>query len=272
MERHGADDHVMVEATGGVHVVEWACELAGTALLLLAGLSAVALDFGDGSPVAAAIPSMSLRLLLTGALFAAAGSLIAVSPLGRRSGGHINPAVTFAFWVTRHVHPHDLAGYVGAQLAGAVLGVVLWRVLWGPVADSVMRGVTAPGPGVSPPVAVLIEALMTAFLIAVIFAMLTSRRTLRWTPLAVWAVVTLLVWQAAPLTGTSLNPARSLAPALLGGGLGVLWVYVAGPLIGALAVAVVWRLVGRRPLTAKLFHDPRYRCVLAAIREDILTP
>ena len=262
---------VMVEAQGGIHLAEWGCELVGTALLLLAGLSAVALDFGEGSPVTAAIPSVSLRLLLTGALFAAAGSLVAISPLGRQSGGHINPAVTFAFWMTRHVHPHDLAGYVGAQLLGALLGVAVWRALWGPVADSVMRGATVPGAGVSAPEAVLIEALMTAFLVAVIFAMLSSRRTMRWTPLAVWAAVTLLVWQAAPLTGTSLNPARSLAPALIGGGLASLWVYLVGPLAGALVVAGAWRVLGghRRPLTAKLFHDPHYRCVLAALEEDI---
>ena len=259
----------MVEARGGIHLTEWACEFVGTALLLLGGLSAVALDFGTASPVAAAIPSESLRLLLTGALFAAAGSLVAISPLGRTSGGHINPAVTFAFWMTRHVHPHDLAGYVGAQVLGALLGVAVWRVLWGPVADSVMRGTTLPGAGVSAPEAVVIEALMTALLVVGIFAMLTSQRTMRWTPLTVWAIVTILVWQAAPLTGTSLNPARSLAPALLGGDLASLWVYLIGPLLGAAAAAAGWRVVGRRPLTAKLFHDPRYRCVLAAIREEV---
>src|SRR5256885_13482233 len=80
-------------ARGGVHLVEWASELVGTAFLLLGGLSAVALDFGPGSPAAAALPSRSARLLLTGVLFAGTGGLVAVSPLGRRSGGPINPAV-----------------------------------------------------------------------------------------------------------------------------------------------------------------------------------
>ena len=66
------------------HLSEWGAELAGTAILMIGGLSAVALDFGRGSPVAAAIPAVSPRLLLTGALFAATGSLLALSPLGGR--------------------------------------------------------------------------------------------------------------------------------------------------------------------------------------------
>ena len=72
------------------HLSEWGAELAGTAILMLGGLTAVALDFGRGSPVAAAIPSVSARLLLTGALFAATGSLVAISPLGRLSGAHVH--------------------------------------------------------------------------------------------------------------------------------------------------------------------------------------
>jgi len=79
----------------GVHPVEWLCELAGTALLL-GGLSAVCLDFGPHTPLAA-LPG-SPRLLITGLLFAGTGSLLAISPLGRRSGAHLNPVVTLAFF------------------------------------------------------------------------------------------------------------------------------------------------------------------------------
>jgi aquaporin Z len=245
------------------HLAEWGAELAGTALLLLGGLSAVALDFGRGSPVAAAVPEVSPRLLLTGALFAATGSLIAISPLGRRSGAHINPAVTLAFWITRMVHHHDLAGYLVSQFAGALLGVALWRLLWGPTAATVMNGVTLPGPGVHPLQAVALEALMTGLLVLTIFLFVSRHGLMRWTPLAVWFVVTMLVWQGAPLTGTSLNPARSLGPAVASVNYSSLWIYLLGPLLGGAAAAAVVRLsAGRlRPLTAKLFHDPAYPTV-----------
>jgi len=119
----------------GVHPVEWLCELAGTALLLLGGLSAVCLDFGPHTPLAA-LPG-SPRLLITGLLFAGTGSLLAISPLGRRSGAHLNPVVTLAFFTQGKVHPHDLAGYIAARMTGAVLGTAVLRLLWGREATAV---------------------------------------------------------------------------------------------------------------------------------------
>ncbi|EQD36723.1 major intrinsic protein, partial [mine drainage metagenome] len=174
---------------GGLHLVEWGAEALGTGILVLGGLSAVCLDFGRGSPVVAVLPSASWRLLLTGLLFAGTGSLVAVSPFGRRSGAHINPSVTLAFFATGHVHRDDLLGYVAAQCLGAGAGAVLLRLLWGGVAVSVRDGTTAPGPGTSPLAAVGIEALMTGILVATILLCVAHRRTARWTPLAVWIVV-----------------------------------------------------------------------------------
>lgn len=244
-----------------LHWREWMAEAAGTALLVLGGLSAVTLDFGRHSPVAAVVPSHSLRLLITGALFAATGSLVAVSPLGRISGAHLNPAVSLAFWLSRKMHHHDIVAYVVAQCAGAVAGAAALRLAW-PEFASVGYGVTQPAGFLAPAAAVLIEAAMAALLVATILLFVSSMRTARWTPLAVWAVVTLLVWQGAPLTGTSLNPARSLGPALVAGNLHDLWIYLVGPPAGAaLAVLLVVTSIRLRPATAKLFHDPSYRSI-----------
>ncbi len=259
-----AEDHQWAwQALPGFHLAEWSSELAGTAILLFIGVSAISLDFGPGSPVARAVPSTSLRLLFTGMLFAGSGSLVAVSPLGRRSGAHLNPAVTFAFWLTRHVHPHDLGGYVCSQCLGALAGTFLAALAWNGTAAAVGFARTVPGRGLSPTAAAGIEAAMTALLVLTIFSFVSSRRTMRWTPIAVWVLVSLLVWQGAPLTGTSLNPARSLGPALVGGSAGELWVYFAGPLAGAAAAVALAYIFsgGRRLLTAKLFHDPGYPCV-----------
>jgi len=79
----------------------WGSELVGTALLVAVGCSFVVLDFGAGSPVAALVPGAGVRRALTGFLFGSAGALIAVSPVGKVSGAHLNPAVTFAFWLMR---------------------------------------------------------------------------------------------------------------------------------------------------------------------------
>src|SRR6202046_3382799 len=106
------------QARGGWHWAEWGSEFAGTAILLLGGLSGLFLDFAPGSPVSASLPSESVRLLITGLILGATGLLVTVSPLGRRSGAHLNPSVSLSFWRRGHMHPHDLIGYVTAQTAG----------------------------------------------------------------------------------------------------------------------------------------------------------
>lgn len=245
---------------GGWHWAEWTCELAGTALLLLGGLSAVCLDFGPDSPVARALPNHGARLLLTGLLFAGSGSLVAISPLGRRSGAHLNPVVTLAFWAQRRVHLHDVAGYLVFQFAGALLGAAIIRGLWGATAVAVHVGATVPGHGFGDGEATLLEGLMTALLVGMLLYFTSSHRLARWTPLGNWIGVALLVWQGADYTGTSLNPARSLGPAVFGHELGSYGVYVVGPLLGgALATGVFALFRDRVTLTAKLFHDARYR-------------
>lgn len=217
------------------------------------------LDFGPTSPVTPHLHSMSARLLLTGVMFAGTGSLVALSPIGRRSGAHLNPAVTLAFWTQRKVHPHDLAGYITAQLLGALTAAAGLRLAWGNTAQVLHLGATQPGHGFAPIEAAGLEMLMTATLILMIFFLTYSTRTARWTPLGNWLLVATLVWQGAPYSGTSLNPARSLAPALLAPELQHLWVYIAGPLAGALLAALVFAMFrSTTTLTAKLFHDPRY--------------
>ena len=113
----------------GLHLAEWSCELLGTALLLLGGLSAVCLDFGPHSPLRGL--ASSVRLLLTGLLFAGTGSFARDQPVEAAQRRAPQPVVTLAFWTQRKVHPHDLAGYVGAQLLGAVLGTAAVAGLWG---------------------------------------------------------------------------------------------------------------------------------------------
>ncbi|MDQ2896236.1 MAG: aquaporin [Actinomycetota bacterium] len=231
------------------------------------------MDFGATSPITPHLHSVSARLLLTGLMFAGTGSLVALSPIGRLSGAHLNPAVTVAFWTQRKVHPHDLAGYVTAQTLGAITAAAVLRLAWGNTALVLHLGATQPGHGFAPIEAAGLETLMTATLILMIFFLTSSTRTTRWTPLGNWLLVATLVWQGAPYTGTSLNPARSLAPALLAPELPHLWVYIAGPLAGAVLAALVFAMFrSTTTLTAKLFHDPLYPSTLGTELPTAVSP
>jgi aquaporin Z len=252
------------DARGGWHWAEWAGEFAGTAVLLLVGLSGLFLNFAPGSAVAAVLPSESVRLLLTGLILGATGLLVTVSPLGRRSGAHLNPSVSLAFWRRGHMHPSDLIGYVIAQCAGAIVGTLAARLCWGAGAKALDLGATRPGHGISTVAAAAIEALLTFILISGILLAVSSPRTARWTPLVAWGLVALLVWQGGAWTGASLNPARSLAPALLAPFTAGLWAYIAGPLAGSLVAVALFGTVTRlQTRTAKLFHDPAYTSTMA---------
>jgi aquaporin Z len=251
------------ESFGGLHLAEWAAEAAGTAILMFVIVSVVTVIFSPGSWVAQVFPAMGVRLLLAGLLIAGSGSLVAVSPLGRLSGGHINPAVTLGFWLTGHVHRNDLAGYVGAQFLGAVTGAALGAAAWGGRARAIGYAATHPGHGLSDLSAAAIEAAMTAALLLVIFTFTSRRRLMRWTPVATWILVAGLVWQVAPYTGASLNPARSVAPAIVAHDWRSLWIYLCAPPLGsALAALLVRAELLRLPLTAKLFYDSGYRSVM----------
>jgi aquaporin Z len=248
----------------GLHWRIWAAEATGTAALVLGALSAVALVLGENSPLAGIVPSGSFRLLITGLLVGATVALIAVSPVGRLSGSHLNPAVTLAFGVLGRVSARDVCGYLLAQFTGALIGALAFHLLWGPIALSVGGGVTHPS--VAKPAALAIEAGMTGALVATILFFLSRERLARWTPLAVWSLLAVLIWRISRYTGTSLNPARSEGPAVAFDDLSDLWIYLVAPVVGALAVATVWRRAGEsmRPKTAKLFHDPRYPCVFSS--------
>ena len=160
--------------------------------------------------------------------------------------------------------------YWAAQFLGGVAGAGLVKILWGGWAASVNAGVTMPEPGISPAGAAGIEFLITGSLLCVILYFVSHPRLHRWTGFAAGIWVAFLVFAEAPVTGTSLNPARSLGPAVVTDTYRDLWVYFLGPMGGAAAVALLWRpavAAGVRSVfCAKLFHTDRYACHLADCR------
>jgi MIP family channel proteins len=209
------------------------------------GLAAFALVFAIGS--AAAEAGSGRAELGLGAMAAVSGLAIAalVYATGHLSGAHINPAVTIAFTVTRHFPRRDAVAYIAAQLAGAGLAGLLLHACW--PADPGHLGANAIA--VSPGLAVLYEAVLTALLMFVIVAVATDARAVgSGAAIAIGVVVGLDILVGGAVSGASMNPARSFGPALGSGTWGDFWVWIVGPIAGALLGAVAYQYV-RVPAT-----------------------
>jgi len=254
-----ADDHPLHGRPvpyNRLHPRLYLAEGAGTALLVWFGLSMVILFFGHGSKLATLLPSAALRRLLAGACFGTVGALITISPLGRVSGAHINPAVSLTFWLEGKLAWRDTLGYVLAQLLGALLGACA-LLLWAAMGRGMQYGATTVGAGVSVWVALGGEVLATLALVLAIFITAAHASTRRFTPWTIPPLFAWLVWWEGPWSGASGNPARSLGPALLSGQWAHFWIYVLGPLLGAALAIALLRLpmLGRhRVQVARLYH------------------
>lgn len=248
---------------GGWHWEEWASEYVGTAFQLFLGFTVVGLLEAPGAPGRQLLGWPWARLVVIGAAFGVLAALVAISPFGKRSGAHLNPAVTLGFWARGHTHTADLAGFAVAQVAGATTAAWGYAHAWPRWAQATSFARTAPAAGFPGWATAGVEAGLTCGLLLVVFTMVSARRLARWTPVAVTGALSGLVWAGAPVTGASMNPARTFGPDLVAGGYPAIWAYVVGPAAGALIAAGVIALAPRerRTLTAKLFHDSDYPSV-----------
>jgi aquaporin Z len=228
--------------------------------MLFIGVSAVAFMWAPGSPVPV-VSNGALRRLITGVLFAGGATAVVYSPLGQISGGHINPAVTLAFWRLGKVPGRDAVIYIVVQFLGAVAGAFAAGVAWGPLTRGVQYAVTVPGEGYTWGGALAAETAITFLLVFTIFVCVNKPRVAPRTGVIAGALVALLVTIEAPVTGTSLNPARTLGPAVLAPNYDALWVYFAGPIAGALLAVGAYRgRWGSQTVCAKLYHTEKYPC------------
>jgi aquaporin NIP len=166
--------------------------------------------------------------------------MVMVYATGHLSGAHINPAVTIAFTLSRHFPTRDAAAYVVAQLAGATAGALLLLAVWPDQPGAL--GATVPSVGAGS--AFVYELVLTAFLMFVIMAVATDTRAVgAAAAIAIGGTVGLDALFGGPVTGASMNPARSFGPALAAGEWHDFWIYVAGPIAGAGIGALAYQLV-----------------------------
>lgn len=246
------------------HWPEYAIEAAGLALFMVsAGLFTVLLEHPE-SPVRRTIADPLLRRTLVGLAMGATAIGIIYSRWGKRSGAHINPAVTLTFYRLGKIEPWDAAYYVGAQFLGAVLGVLAVSIALGvKFSESHVRFVvTVPGPGGS--AEAFAGELVISFLLMLAILLLSNVRGLnRYTGLIAGLLVATYIALEAPLSGMSMNPARTFGSAAAGRIWTALWVYFTAPPLGMLLAAEIYvRLRGaHRVLCAKLHHDNNERCI-----------
>jgi aquaporin Z len=187
-----------------------------------------------------------------------------MSPWGKRSGGHINPAMTFAFYRLGKLRPWDALFYGVAQFSGATIGVALATfLLRGAPGDGTVRyAVTAPGVyGVA--VAFAAELAISFILMITVLLVTNHERLARYTPYFVGSLYAVNITFETPLSGMSMNPARTFGPAAYGGYWHILWIYFIAPTVGMLAAAETFLRIRRgvAPYCAKLHHVNDERCI-----------
>lgn len=228
-------------------------EMTGTGLLLLIGLSSVILMFGNGNPFEVIVPSLTMRRMLNGFFFGSVGATIALSPIGKVSGAHVNPIVTMGFWLMGKLRGRTAIGYVIAQFVGAVLGSIP-LLLWGRLGQSISYGVTIPGKGYSNLQAILGEVATTFCLVSALCIFLGFHRLRRYTPAMIPCLFAIMVPLEAGISGISVNPARSFGPSVISGVWAGWWIYWVGPLIGGLLAILACNSLAKRIEVAKLYY------------------
>jgi aquaporin Z len=246
------------------HWPEYLMEAAELGLFMLSACAVVTLLQHPASPVRAALPDPTIRRVLTGFAMGLTGIAIVYSPWGKQSGAHFNPSVTLTFLRLGKIAPGDALFYVLAQFAGAVLGVLIASVVLGQLLGhpEVNYAATLPGQH-GPMIAFVAEAAISFVLILVVLTVGNMAGLNRFTGLFAGALVATYISLVAPLSGMSMNPARSLGSALPPALWSSLWIYFTAPPLGMLAGAEVYlRLAGARRIhCAKLHHENDKRCI-----------
>jgi aquaporin Z len=246
------------------HWPEYVMEAAELGLFMFSACAFTVLLFHPSSPVAQAISDGLLRRLLMGTAMGSTAIAIVFSPLGKRSGAHFNPSVTWTFFRLGKIDARDAAFYTLFQFAGGIAGVMLASVALGKslAHQSVNHALTLPGP-YGPLVAFLAEIVISFVLMLVVLTVSNTKRLARWTGIFAGALVATYITIESPISGMSMNPARTFGSAVGARVWLSLWIYFTAPPVGMLLAAEVYRRLnnGAAIVCAKLHHHNNKRCI-----------
>ncbi|MBP6024141.1 aquaporin Z [Ferruginibacter sp.] len=227
---------------------KYLAELIGTMSLVLFGCGAAVISGGNVDGGTAGLGLLGISLAFGLAVVAMAYTI------GGISGCHINPAITIAMLVAGKINSKDVAGYIIAQFAGAVAGAGILYLIASGQGNFKMGewalGSNGWGEGYlgnyNITAAFITEAVLTFLFLYVIFNVTSKHGNSNMAGLAIGVTLVLIHLVAIPITGTSVNPARSFGPAIFAGGkaLSQLWLFVVAPIVGGVAAAIVWKLTG----------------------------
>jgi aquaporin Z len=244
------------------HWPEYLCEATELGLFMIsAGLFTILLHH-PSSPVLNFIPSEFTRRMLTGIAMGGTAVALVFSPLGKRSGAHFNPAVTLAFWSLGKVKNWDAIFYIVAQFVGAIAGVFAVTLFVREPLSHPAVNYAATLPGMQGTIVAFIAEFVIAFvLMSVVLRVSNTPHIARYTGLFAGALVATYITLESPLSGMSMNPARTFGSALIGHLWSGLWIYFTAPVLAMqLAGALYFRGTGK-VYCAKYHHYNRHRCI-----------
>jgi aquaporin Z len=259
------------------HWPEYLMEAAEVGLYLFLTCVFASLLLSPASPVQHFVRSTVELRALMGVAVGASVVAIVMSPWGKQSGGHFNPALTLAFYRLGKIPLPDALIYVVAQFSGAIGGVCLARYVLPVGRPAIKYAVTAPGSRGSA-IAFIAELTISFILMSTILVSSNRESLVRYTPYLVGFLYAIFITLEAPLSGMSMNPARSFGPALHVNYWHAIWLYFTAPTLGMLVAAEVFLRArgGVQPFCAKLHHANNKRCIfrhaspptLRAVREE----
>ena len=246
------------------HYPEYLMEAAALALFMISASCFTTLLEHPQSPLRQAFPDAMQRRVFMGLAMGLTAVSIIYSPWGRQSGAHMNPSVTLTFFRLGKVEPFDALFYVLAQFMGAILGVAMASAMLGsPLgAPTVRYAATVPGPwGFGP--AFLAEVGISFLLMLLVLTASNSARLAPYTGLFAGALVASYITLEAPISGMSMNPARTFGSAVAARLWTGLWIYFTAPPLGMMLASAAYLALKRshKVLCAKLVHSGHQRCI-----------
>lgn len=238
--------------------IEYGIEAIGLGLFMVVALTTTVILFHSDAWLVQRLPDPVMRRFLTGIVMGLTAITLTYSPLGMRSGAHLNPVLTLTFFRLGKINREDTVFYILAQFIGGIAGVCLASFLLGSLISdpSVSYATTVPGIHGSG-VAFVAELIISFGLMLMVLSVSNSPKLTRFTGLFAGILITLYITVEAPLSGMSMNPARTLASALSAQVWTALWIYFTAPFLGMfLAAEVYLRLKGRESILCAKIHHP----------------